>query len=323
MTAAPSEAPITDADPVSLGMELLADRVSLLVLRDIFRGSHRYQQFKDDLGVSHAVLADRLRHLEDAGLVAARQYSYHPPRFEYVLTAKGDAYWPVVVSLWRWEALWSRDASATLPSVRHRGCGKVMLPWFGCMACHQEVRLHNRLDVGVPIQELFDVLSHTPHRYRRAGSRTQMAFSSRAADGVFIVLRDRWTLLIMLAFVKGLTRFTEIQRGLGISPTLLSRHLEEMTAKGVIEPVAVPGRSHRAYRLLDKGGDLRPALVLTHLWANEWSDSGARDEMLLHHGDHHLVPAWYCDVCGDPIDRASVDAEGIPEYDEARLADRR
>lgn len=318
MTAEPTDAPTIDPASVSLGMEMLADRVSLLVVRNIFRGSHRYQQFKDDLGMSHAVLADRLRHLEAAGLVTARQYSNHPPRFEYVLTAKGEAYWPVAVSLWRWERLWSRDPTATLPSVRHRCCGQVMMPWFGCSACGDEVTIDTRLDVGVSTQTLLDVLSRTPHRYRRAGTGTRMAFSSSASNGVFSVMRDRWTLLILLAFVKGLTRFTEIQRGLGISPTLLSRHLEEMTSVGVIEPVAVPGRAHRAYRLLDKGGDLRPALVLTHLWANEWSTDGPRDDMRLHHGSHPLAPSWFCDVCGEALDRQSVDAEGIPEYDAAR-----
>lgn len=321
MTAAQSESPASGIEPVSLGMELLADRVSLLVLRDIFRGSHRYQQFKNQLGFSHAVLTDRLRHLEHAGLIAARPYSDRPPRFEYLLTPKGDAYWPVAVSLWRWEALWSRDPSARIASVRHRACGKVMLPWFGCTTCGEEVRLHNRLDVGVSTQTLFDSLSRTPHRYRRAGGPALTAFSSSASDGVFTVLRDRWSLLIMLAFVKGLTRFTEIQKGLGISPTLLSRHLDEMTSSGLIEPVTVPGRAHRTYRMLDKGGDLRPALALTHLWANAWSETGPRADMLLQHGDHELTPSWYCDVCGGAIDRGSVDAEGIPDYDEARLVD--
>ena len=55
MTAAQSERPASGIEPVSLGMELLADRVSLLVIRNIFRGFHRYQQFKDSLGLSHAV----------------------------------------------------------------------------------------------------------------------------------------------------------------------------------------------------------------------------------------------------------------------------
>ena len=320
MTATPADDPETAPDPVALGMELLSDRVSLLVLRDVFRGKHRYQQFKNDLGLSHAVLADRLRHLEDAGLIAARAYSTHPPLFEYLLTPKGHSYWPVVVSLWRWEALWSRDPSATLPSVRHRVCGNVVQPWFGCTACGVRVGMRDHLDVGVTTQELFDILSRTPHRYRRSGARSQTSLSSGAADGVFTVLRDRWTLLILLAFIKGLARFTEIQRGLGISPTLLSRHLDEMTVSGVIEPIAVPGRSHRAYRLLEKGGDLRPALVLSHLWANEWRTNGPRRDLLLHHGDHQLAPAWFCDACDVPLDRAAVVAEGIPEYDEARLA---
>ncbi|WP_116998570.1 winged helix-turn-helix transcriptional regulator [Desertimonas flava] len=320
MTAAQAEPSAPAVEPVSLGMELLADRVSLLVLRNIFRGSHRYQQFKDSLGVSHAVLTDRLRHLEAAGLIAPCQYSDRPPRFEYKLTPKGDAYWPVIVSLWRWEAIWIRDSTATLASVRHRECAKVILPWFGCTSCGEEVGLDSPLDVGVSNQTLFDSLSRTAHRYRRAGGPSLASFASTASDGVFTVLRDRWSGLIMLALVKGLTRFSEIQKHLGISPTLLSRRLDEMTALGVVEPVVVPGRAHRAFRMLDKGGDLRPALVLTHLWANEWSETGPRADMLLYHGDHQLQPAWFCDVCGMAIVRPSVDAEGIPDYDETRLA---
>lgn len=300
--------------PVSLGMELLSDRVSLLLLRDVFRGTRRYQRLKNDLGLSHAVLAHRLRHLEDAGLLAPKQYSDHPPRFEYELAPKGEAYWKVIVSLWRWEMLHCRDRADTVARLRHRACGQIMHPWFGCETCRDEVRLDSPVAVGADTSTLLHLLANTPHRYRRAGARSHPSFASLGTDGVFTVLRDRWVPLILLSLVKGLVRFTEIQRNLGISPPLLARQLAEMAANGLIEAVSVPGQRYGAYRLLDRGADLRPALILSHLWANQWADGGPQPDLELQHGDHPLAATWFCDACQTPLGKGHIDVEGVRPY---------
>src|SRR3954453_21555909 len=76
--------------PVAGTLDLIGDKWTLLVVRDLLRGRRRY----GDLAASAEriptnILADRLRRLEQAGLVERRLYSERPPRYEYRLTATG------------------------------------------------------------------------------------------------------------------------------------------------------------------------------------------------------------------------------------------
>src|SRR3954471_20750596 len=83
--------------PVACTLDELGDRWSLLVVRDLMRGKTRWAEFvQSPEGIPTNILADRLRQLVTSGIVKARRYSEHPPRFEYSLTAKGDDLRPVM-----------------------------------------------------------------------------------------------------------------------------------------------------------------------------------------------------------------------------------
>lgn len=92
----------TDACPVARGLSVIGDRWTMLVLRDCFLGIRRFEQMQDRLGITRHVLADRLRKLETAGVLRRDQYQDRPPRFEYRLTDRGKALYPVLVSLIAW-----------------------------------------------------------------------------------------------------------------------------------------------------------------------------------------------------------------------------
>src|SRR5437763_10875257 len=76
--------------PVACTLDVIGDRWTLLLVRDLLGGPRRYGDF---LAASERiptnVLADRLRRLEREGLIRAERYSEHPPRFEYSLTPEG------------------------------------------------------------------------------------------------------------------------------------------------------------------------------------------------------------------------------------------
>ena len=88
--------------PVARGLSVVGDRWTLMILRDCFLGIRRFEQFQTRLGVTRHILADRLRKLEEAGVLERRPYSEHPPRHEYRLTERGLALHPVIVSLIAW-----------------------------------------------------------------------------------------------------------------------------------------------------------------------------------------------------------------------------
>jgi DNA-binding HxlR family transcriptional regulator len=88
--------------PVERGLNLIGDRWSMLMLRDIDRGMTRYDQLRTSLGIAPNILASRLAALTGAGLLEKRRYNDRPPRFEYVLTDAGRDFIPVLVAIGAW-----------------------------------------------------------------------------------------------------------------------------------------------------------------------------------------------------------------------------
>lgn len=103
-------------------LELVGERWTLLVLRDVFLGVRRFDALQRDLGVARNVLAARLERLVDEEVLAKVPYSERPLRHEYRLTDKGLDLWPIVIELLRWG---DRYAAPQGPPVvlRHTGCG--------------------------------------------------------------------------------------------------------------------------------------------------------------------------------------------------------
>ena len=89
--------------PVSCTLDVLGDRWSLLVVRDIVRGKKRYAEFLESSeGIPTNILADRLKRLVAKGVLRAQRYSDHPPRVDYHLTAKGEDLRPVIRAIVEW-----------------------------------------------------------------------------------------------------------------------------------------------------------------------------------------------------------------------------
>jgi DNA-binding HxlR family transcriptional regulator len=89
--------------PVAKTLEIVGDRWTLLVVRDLLGGTRRFQDLQTGLpGLAPNILSDRLKLMEKHGLVARRLYSDHPPRAEYALTAKGQELGVVIGALAAW-----------------------------------------------------------------------------------------------------------------------------------------------------------------------------------------------------------------------------
>jgi DNA-binding HxlR family transcriptional regulator len=90
--------------PVARTLDVIGEKWSLLVLRDLFRkGPLRFQELEQGLpGLAPNTLSARLKSLEAHGVVATRLYENHPPRYEYFLTDKGKALGPVLKALHNW-----------------------------------------------------------------------------------------------------------------------------------------------------------------------------------------------------------------------------
>jgi DNA-binding HxlR family transcriptional regulator len=89
--------------PVACTLDVLGDRWSLLIVRDLMRGKRRYAEFlTSPEGIPTNILANRLKRLLSVGIIVSRRYSDRPPRVEYTLTAKGEDLRPVMRAMLDW-----------------------------------------------------------------------------------------------------------------------------------------------------------------------------------------------------------------------------
>lgn len=89
--------------PVACSLDVIGDRWTLLVIRDLFAGKSRFGDFATSAEhIPTNILAERLKRLEAAGLIESVAYSAHPPRSEYRLTAPGRELAPVLDALATW-----------------------------------------------------------------------------------------------------------------------------------------------------------------------------------------------------------------------------
>ncbi len=118
-------------------LEIVGERWSLLVLRDVFLGVHRFDALQRDLGVARNVLAARLERLVDEGILEKVPYQERPPRHEYRLTEKGRDLWPIFVELLRWGDRHAAPPEGPPVLLRHRDCGGVLGDRRICERCGQ------------------------------------------------------------------------------------------------------------------------------------------------------------------------------------------
>ena len=88
---------------VASTLDLVGDKWSLLVVRDLLRGSVTYGELQNSPErIPTNILADRLKKLEEAGIIAKSPYQEHPVRYAYGLTEKGKALSDVLSAVVRW-----------------------------------------------------------------------------------------------------------------------------------------------------------------------------------------------------------------------------
>ena len=129
------------ADNCTIGrtLDVIGDRWSLLVLREVFQGIRRFDDLRVRTAIPRQVLSQRLQHLLEAGLL--RREPYQAPgqrrRFEYRLTAKGLDLYPILVALNHWGSTYLGDPEGPPIEFIHRGCGEQVQLVVRCAAGHE------------------------------------------------------------------------------------------------------------------------------------------------------------------------------------------
>jgi len=124
-------------------LDVVGEWWTLLILRDAFRGTRRFDDFQASLGIARSVLTARLTRLTEHGVLERRAYSQHPPRYEYRLTEKGRDLFPVIAALLAWGDRWAPAAGGPPVQLVHDSCGQVTAPVLTCPHCQGEVSAAN------------------------------------------------------------------------------------------------------------------------------------------------------------------------------------
>jgi DNA-binding HxlR family transcriptional regulator len=116
-------------------LEVVGERWSLLIVRDVFLGLRRFDEIQADLGIARNILQTRLTRLLDHGVLEKRLYQERPPRHEYRLTEKGLDLWPTIVALMQWGDRHALASAGPPVLLEHRDCGGAVDEHRICARC--------------------------------------------------------------------------------------------------------------------------------------------------------------------------------------------
>jgi DNA-binding HxlR family transcriptional regulator len=125
---------------IARALELVGERWTILVLRDVFLGRRRFEELQRNLGVARNVLAARLERLVDEAILERVPYQERPLRYEYRLTEKGMDLWPVIVELLQWGDRYAAPEAGPPIVLRHRGCGGELGEGRVCSRCGESLK---------------------------------------------------------------------------------------------------------------------------------------------------------------------------------------
>lgn len=124
---------------VARTVAVIGDRWTLMILRDVFLGVRRFEDFQARLGISRTITAERLKALVDEGVLRKVPYQDRPVRHEYRLTDKGLDLYPVIMAIVNFgDRHYAGEAGPPMLH-RHKACGCDFEPVMTCSECHAPV----------------------------------------------------------------------------------------------------------------------------------------------------------------------------------------
>ena len=123
---------------IAKALEVVSTRSALLIMREAFYGTTRFDDFAERVGISEPVAAARLRELVEEGLLEREDYreAGQRTRRQYRLTPKGADLFPVLVALMKWGDRWLDERGGPIELI-HRDCGEPVTVSLQCDAGHE------------------------------------------------------------------------------------------------------------------------------------------------------------------------------------------
>ena len=261
MTSASDAAAPTTLSPggtnaVGRILGLLGDEWTLLIIQQALLGATRYGEFIERLPISNSVLTNRLRALTGEGLLLRRTYRTRPVRAEYLISPRGRALWPLLLSIWEWERRWVPEHVHRLPGMHHTLCGSDFAPMLTCRSCGEVV-------TEKEVTARWGPSGSWPRSVPEAVTRRRASADGKHQQaGLFpetmSVFGNRWAAALLVCVFLGTSRFTDFQAQLArrrhcwpagcrrSAPTVCSLHHDKPGSHTLV--INSPKRAERSSR---------------------------------------------------------------------------
>ena len=124
---------------------VIGDRWTMLVLRECFMGTRRFDAFQRGIDAAPHLIAARLKTLVEHKVLEKRRYQDRPPRYEYRLTERGHELYPALIALIGWGEKWLASPQGPATHRIHKPCGHPLQVVPTCAACGERMD-HHRAD---------------------------------------------------------------------------------------------------------------------------------------------------------------------------------
>ena len=282
----------------------------MAVLLLAFAGVSRFGEFSARTGMASRQLTQRLRTLEEQGILIRMPYSRRPLRYGSHLTTMGRSLFDVVACMAAWEQRHAGSSGSTGLRIQHRDCaGQSTIPELICLHCATPVHARDVRVLPTPAAKIRALPGKKANYRRVANSRSASSAHLPLAQCIDIV-GDKWTIEILVIIFMRVGRFVDIQTISGISSNVRSDRLARLLNLGVLRLTTADeiGRAG-SYRVTDKGAAFYPILLALQAWADDWLPDRLRSPLPLRHQPcgEALKLAVACSACGSALTDASCE----------------
>lgn len=131
--------------PIARSLSIFGDRWTLLIIRNSFMRTRRFDDFQRQLGITRHLLTERLNRLVDNQIFEKVLYQDAPKRYEYRLTERGLALYPIILTLSAWGNRWLNNGEHSQFNYIHKPCGKHTHLVMTCSECGVPLRAQDML----------------------------------------------------------------------------------------------------------------------------------------------------------------------------------
>lgn len=287
---------------ISAALDIVSDKWTVLLLRELFLGSCTWGDFSKHLNISPATLNKRLKQLLDADCII-KDSKPGSRTTSYVLSERGIDLFPFMVMAREWQITWDQKLNVYTSPWIHR-CGKPLRCRSVCACCQQDNLWNNLAFENKSEYEQEAVFSLAQRHFRASSNDILDLRSGENLPKIIQVLGDRRACQVLAVMYRGSDRFEAIERRSGLHPAIVSERLRMIQILGLCHTRLYQTTPDRyEYILSPSAGHFFEVIIQLLQWGEKWLDPRELNRVPLRHisCNHRLTAQVICSHCEEPV----------------------